>query len=77
MPIPGSRHERRGYEYRVVTQRDGLWSGRFDAAALTAVLNQLGRQGWRLAEIAANSIPGLLTSHREEMMLVFERELAD
>ncbi|MBL8722796.1 MAG: DUF4177 domain-containing protein [Planctomycetes bacterium] len=58
----------------MVTHRDGLWSGRFDAAALAATLNRMGEQGWRLAEASANSIPGLLTSHREEMLLIFERE---
>ncbi len=64
------------YEYQVVTQRDGLWSGRFDATALEALLNRMGRQGWRLTESSANSVPALVTKSREEMVLIFERELA-
>lgn len=75
LPTSRDRKATRHYEYKVVTQRDGLWSGRFDAEALSLLLNRLGEQGWRLVESSASSIPALLTRQREELLLVFEREV--
>ena len=38
------------FEYKVLTQRDKVFSGAFDAPALEKALNDHGADGWRLAE---------------------------
>lgn len=45
------------FEYKVLSERDKRFSGRFDVDALEATLNSYAAEGWRLAEsvVAATS----------------------
>ena len=58
-------------EYKVLTQRDRLFSGSFDAEILQTTLNDHARDGWRVAEgfMVANPWKSLKT----EILLVLER----
>jgi hypothetical protein len=59
------------FEYKVLTERDAKFSGKFDLDALEATLNDFAAEGWRLAEsfIAAN----LWKSSKAEMVMILER----
>jgi hypothetical protein len=61
------------YKYKVLTQKDKWFSGKFDPAKLEAALNAYADQGWRLVTCATADIPGLGSS-RQEFVAVMERE---
>jgi len=61
------------HEYKVLTQKDRFWGGKFDPEKLEAALNSYAEEGWRVVASATASFPSL-TGNREEMILVMERE---
>lgn len=60
-------------EYKVLTQKDKWFSGKFDPEKLEGAINAYARQGWRVIGCATASIPGLLNGSREEMIIILER----
>ena len=60
-------------EYKVLTQKDKWFSGKFDPEKLEGAINAYARQGWRVIGCATASIPGLLHGSREEMVIILER----
>lgn len=58
-------------EYKVVTQGDKLFTGRFDADLLETTLNGYACDGWRLVEsvVAFN----VWKSLKAELVLILER----
>lgn len=60
-------------EYKVLTQKDKWFSGKFDPEKLEGAINAYARQGWRVIGCATASCPGLFTSHREELVVILER----
>lgn len=58
-------------EYKVVTQDDKFFTGRFDADLLETTLNGYATDGWRLAEsvVAFN----VWKSLKGELVLILER----
>jgi len=60
-------------EYKVLTQKDKWFSGKFDPEKLEGAINAYERQGWRVIGCATASIPGLLNNSREEMIVIMER----
>jgi hypothetical protein len=61
-------------EYKVLTQKDRFWGGKFDPEKLEQALNSYAEEGWRVVASATASFPSL-TGNREEMILVLEREI--
>jgi hypothetical protein len=61
------------YEYKVVTQKDKWFSGKFDPAILEQALNAYAQQGWRVIGCATADIPGFGTN-RQEFVTLLERE---
>jgi hypothetical protein len=59
-------------QYKVLTQKDKWFSGKFDPDKLEQALNSYASQGWRLSGVATASVPGL-GGARDEMVLVMER----
>ncbi len=59
-------------EYKVLTERDTKWTGRFDTEVLENLLNGYAANGWRLAEsfVAAS----LWKSVKAEIVVILERE---
>jgi Domain of unknown function (DUF4177) len=59
------------YEYKVLTERDKVFSGAFDLDALEETLNNYATQEWRLVNgfLAAN----LWKSAKAEIVLILER----
>ncbi|MFY9568327.1 MAG: DUF4177 domain-containing protein [Acetivibrionales bacterium] len=62
------------YEYKVLTQKDKWFSGKFDPVKLEEAINSYAQQGWRVISCATATIPGFGTT-REEFITVMEREV--
>jgi hypothetical protein len=59
-------------EYKLLTQRDSIFSGRFDLDALETALNSCAAEGWRVVEgFHAASSPW--TSLKTEIVVILER----
>ena len=67
-PAPAPRTEG-AKEYKVLSQRDKWFGGRFDAERLEEALNFLAGQGWVVRSMAA----GAITGSREELVVLLER----
>lgn len=62
-------------QYKVLTQKDRFFAGKFNPEKLEAALNSYAEQGWQVTAIATASIPGVLGSgSRDEMVVVMERD---
>ncbi len=60
-------------EYKVVTQKDRFFAGKFDPEKLEAAVNAYAAEGWGLKVATTASIPSF-TGARDEMILILERE---
>jgi Domain of unknown function (DUF4177)/Protein of unknown function (DUF2510) len=65
--------EGEGIEYKVLTQKDRFFGGKFDPEKLEAGINSYATQGWRVVGIATADVPGFGTS-RQELVVVMSRE---
>ena len=61
-------------EYKVLTERDKVFSGAFDPEALERVLNEYAADGWRLAE--SFTAASLWKSLKTEIVMILERGAA-
>jgi hypothetical protein len=60
-------------EYKVLTQKDKWFGGKFDPEKLEQAINAYAAQSWRVISCATAQIPGF-TGTREEMIVVLERD---
>ena len=60
-------------QYKVLTQKDRAFSGKFDPMKLEAAINSYAAEGWRVCTSATASFGGL-TGNREELIVILERE---
>jgi Domain of unknown function (DUF4177) len=60
-------------EYKVMTQKDRFFGGKFDPEKLEKALNAYAEEGWAVISIATANIPSF-TGAREELVVVMERE---
>jgi hypothetical protein len=60
------------YEYKVMTQKDRFFSGKFNPEKLEAALNSYAGQGWRCIGVTTGEI-GSGFGNREEMIFILER----
>lgn len=68
-PTTGKR-----YEYKVLSQKDKWFSGKFDPAILEQAMNAYAQQGWRVIGCATADIPGF-GGPRQEFVTILEREV--
>lgn len=61
-------------QYKVLTQKDKWFSGKFDPEKLEGAINAYAKQGWRVVGCATASMPGLFNNSREEMIIIMERD---
>nr|MBO4518050.1 DUF4177 domain-containing protein [Clostridia bacterium] len=61
-------------EYKVLTQKDKLFSGKFDPLKLEAAINSYAQQGFRVVGCATAEISAGF-SNREEMVIILERDI--
>ena len=60
-------------EYKVLTQKDKWFSGKFSPEKLEAALNSYAQQGWKVVTIAAADVPGF-GANRQELVIILERD---
>ncbi|MCF7930796.1 MAG: DUF4177 domain-containing protein [Acholeplasmataceae bacterium] len=60
-------------EYKVLTQKDKWFSGKFDPQKLEDALNAYSEQGWELVTCATADIPALGIA-RQEFVAVMVRD---
>jgi hypothetical protein len=71
------------YEYKTVIYKEGLFSSvilgdsKVDPERLTEMLNQFGRQGWRVVTMERESRRSLLFFNREAFLIVLERVIGN
>lgn len=63
----------RMYEYKVLTQKDKFFGGKFSPDKLEMSINAYAEQGWRVVSMATASLPSTLGSGRDELIVLFER----
>jgi len=61
-------------EYKVLTQKDRFFAGKFDPEKLEGAVNGYAKEGWRVITATTASIPSI-TGTREEMVLIMERDV--
>lgn len=61
-------------EYKVLTERDSLFSGKFDAESLERTLNTYAAEGWRV--VSGFTAASVWKTAKAEIMLVLERATA-
>ncbi len=59
-------------QYKVLTQKDRFFAGKFDPEKLESAMNSYASEGWSVISIATASIPSF-TGTREELIVVMER----
>ena len=60
-------------QYKVLTQKDRFFAGKFDPGKLETAMNSYASEGWGVISVATASIPSL-TGTREELIVVLERD---
>jgi hypothetical protein len=60
-------------QYKVITQKDRFFGGKFDPEKLEAAINSYATEGWEVVSVATASIPSF-SGAREEMIIVMVRE---
>ena len=60
-------------EYKVLTQKDSFFSGKFDPQKLEEALNAYAVQGWTVVTAATAKIPAAFGADREELVVVMQR----
>lgn len=81
-PVPSKAAASR--EYKVVTQRDDFFAGKFEPAKLEVLINQLAADGWRVVSMTATDVSSFWGSFwakgggatRQELVILFEKEVA-
>ena len=59
-------------EYKVLTQKDRFFAGKFDPMKLESALNSYATEGWQVVSMATAEIPGF-GQKREELVVLMER----
>jgi hypothetical protein len=57
----------------VLTPKDKVFTGKFDAERLEEALNAYAQEGWRVIAAVAGSIHGVTSATREELVVILER----
>lgn len=61
------------FEYKVLTQKDKWFSGKFDPENIERAINSYAQQGWRIKSSVSANIPSF-GGMREELIIILERE---
>ena len=61
-------------EYKVLSQKDKWFSGKFNPQALESAINAYAEQGWRLVACATPEIPGF-GGNRQEFIGIMEQDV--
>src|SRR5262245_10501579 len=59
--------------FKMLTQKDKWFSGKFDPARFEEALNAYASEGWRVCTSASASFPGFFSVNRNEVIVVLQR----
>jgi hypothetical protein len=59
-------------QYKVMTQKDRFFSGKFSPEKLEQAINGYAQEGWRVVSMTTARIP-TLGRDRDELVVLFER----
>lgn len=62
-------------QYKVLTQKDKWFSGKFDPQKLEEAINAYAGQGWIVKAAFTAEIPGIMAHAREEAIIILERDI--
>lgn len=62
------------YEYKVLTQKDKWFTGKFDPLMLENAINAYAKEGWRVKGVSTAEI-GSGVGNREEIVIILERKI--
>jgi hypothetical protein len=65
-------HQSPAKQYKVLTQKDKWFSGKFDPELIEKALNAYAQQGWAVKSVTSASIPGAF-GVRDELIVILER----
>lgn len=60
-------------QYKVLTQKDRFFAGKFDPEKLEEAINAYAAEGWRVVSATTASVPSF-GGARDEMIVILERE---
>jgi hypothetical protein len=60
-------------KYKILTQKDRFFGGKFDPEKLEGAINSYTPEGWRVCGVTSATFPGS-GSGREEMIVILEKE---
>jgi|GEM_PF-3015266 len=63
------------YQYKVLSQKDKWFSGKFDPMMLEQAMNAYADQGWRVIGCATADIASGFGGARQEFITILEREV--
>lgn len=66
---PAERHR----EYKLLTQRDKFFEGKFDLARLEEALNHYAQEGWVARTMVTPQVKGFSGTSQEEIVVLLER----
>lgn len=66
-------HAEGSKEYKILTQKDKWFNGKFDLARLEEALNAYAQHGWVVKSMATPHIAGFSGGPREELVILLER----
>jgi hypothetical protein len=61
-------------QYRVLTQKDRVFGGKFDPQKLEAALNSYASEGWEVRGATTADIATSFGKDRQEMIIILERD---
>ena len=61
-------------QYKILSQKDKWFSGKFDPQRLEDAINSYASQGWIVKAAFTAEIPGIMGHAREEAIIILERD---
>jgi hypothetical protein len=61
-------------EYKVLTQKDRWFGGKFEPQKIEQALSSYAAEGWRLAAASTANFPAVFSGGRDELIMILERE---
>ena len=62
-------------QYKILSQKDKWFSGKFDPQRLEDAINSYAQQGWVVKAAFTGEIPGIMGHAREEAIIILERDI--
>lgn len=62
-------------EYKIISRKDKITSGKFDPKSLEKLLNEYAKDGWHLVSTTSASVKSFFTGKRDEILLILERDI--